>query len=99
MQRPDLLAAGGDKLSRIERMQISFIRRTFDPGTTNRVIRWCQRSIGSTWIHHFTKHLRHVHGLERLPDLDLSESFADCNTASCSRFVRASSTTSRRVSS
>jgi len=75
MQRPDLLAAGGDKLSRIERMQISFIRRTFDPGTTNRVIRWCQRSIGSTWIHHFTKHLRHVHGLERLPDLDLSESF------------------------
>lgn len=75
MTRPDLLREAGDRLSRTERVQIRFVRGTFAPGRAERAIRWCQHHIGSTWIHHFTKHLRHVHGLERLPALDPVQSF------------------------
>jgi len=75
MERPDLLGAAAGRLSRLEHAQVAFVRRTFERGRTDNVIRWCQRTIGSTWIHHFTKHLRHVHGLERLPELDPAQSF------------------------
>jgi 1-acyl-sn-glycerol-3-phosphate acyltransferase len=75
MQRPDLLQAGAEKLGRLERAQISFVRGTFGNERVERTIRWCQHHIGSAWIHHFTKHLRHVHGLERLPPLDTGQSF------------------------
>jgi 1-acyl-sn-glycerol-3-phosphate acyltransferase len=73
--RPDLIAAGRGKLRPMERAIIRFVRRTFEPGLVDRAIRGCQRAIGSTWIHHFTKHLRHVHGLERLPPLAADQSF------------------------
>lgn len=73
--RPDLIARGGRKLSFIERAIIRFVRWTFEPGLIDRVIRRLQRAIGSTWIHHFTKHLREVHGLERLPALRADQSF------------------------
>lgn len=75
MARPDLLRVAGERLSRTERTQIRFVRATFEPGRAERAIRWCQHNVGSTWIHHFTKHLRHVHGLERLPPLDVRQSF------------------------
>ena len=51
------------------------MRRTFEPGRVDAVVRYLQRIVGSTWIHHFTKHLRHVYGLERLPRLDRNQSF------------------------
>jgi 1-acyl-sn-glycerol-3-phosphate acyltransferase len=73
--RPDLIAAGRSKLRPMERAIIRFVRRTFEPGLLDRAIRRCQRAIGSTWIHHFTKHLRHVHGLDRLPQLPAHQSF------------------------
>ncbi len=73
--RPDLIARGERKLSFIERSVIRFVRWTFEPGLIDRVIRRLQRAIGSTWIHHFTKHLREVHGLERLPALRPEQSF------------------------
>jgi 1-acyl-sn-glycerol-3-phosphate acyltransferase len=75
MERPDLIQRAGARLRPIERFQIRFVQRTFEPGRVDRAVRWCQRALGSTWIHHFTKHLRHVHGLERLPPLDVNESF------------------------
>jgi 1-acyl-sn-glycerol-3-phosphate acyltransferase len=75
MDRPDLVKEGEGKLGRVESLQIRFIRRTFEPGRIDETVRWCQRNIGSTWIHHFTKHLRHVHGLERLPVLELDQSY------------------------
>jgi 1-acyl-sn-glycerol-3-phosphate acyltransferase len=59
----------------MERFVIRFVRRTFEPGLVDGLIRFLQHHIGSTWIHHFTKHLRTVHGLERLPRLDPRESF------------------------
>lgn len=74
-ERPDLLGAGKGRLSRIERFVIGFVQRTFEPGVVDRVIRTLQRAVGSTWIHHFTKHLRHVHGLERLPAFDPGQSY------------------------
>ena len=73
--RPDLLDAGRARLSFIERFTLRFVRRTFEPGRLDRAIRWLQRVIGSTWIHHFTKHLRHVYGLERLPRLERAQSY------------------------
>ena len=72
--RPDLLAAAGDRLSKVERWQIDFIRRSFDPGPLDAALRWCQRHIGSSWIHHCTKNVRHVYGLERIPALAPNES-------------------------
>ncbi len=73
--RPDLLKAGRDKLSAMERAQIRWIGRTFEPGPRDRIIRACQRTVGSTWIHHFTKHLRFVHNLERVPDFAPDQSY------------------------
>ena len=73
--RPDLLAAGEQRLGFMERHIIAFVRRTFEPGRTDRVIRFLQHWIGSTWIHHFTKNLRYVFGLERLPRLDPRQSY------------------------
>ena len=73
--RPDLLQAGEERLTPLERFTIRFVRATFEPGRVDRAIRFFQRVIGSTWIHHFTKHLRHVYGLDRLPPLAEDQSY------------------------
>jgi 1-acyl-sn-glycerol-3-phosphate acyltransferase len=74
-ERPDLIRAGRERLGAIEKLQIALIRRSFEPGSVDRALRICQRHVGSTWIHHFTKHLRHVYGIERLPELSPDQSF------------------------
>lgn len=74
-KRPDLLQTAGNRLSRVERAQIRLVRSTFRHGLVDRVIRTCQRAIGSTWIHHCTKHLRHTYGLERIGNLDPGKSY------------------------
>ncbi|HTQ04801.1 MAG TPA: lysophospholipid acyltransferase family protein [Polyangiaceae bacterium] len=73
--RPDLLAAGAGRLGFWERHIIAFVRRTFEVGRVDRVIRVLQHWVGSTWIHHFTKNLRFVFGLERLPRLARDRSY------------------------
>jgi 1-acyl-sn-glycerol-3-phosphate acyltransferase len=74
-ERPDLLASGKGRLTRIERFVIGFVQKSFEPGRFDRFIRFLQRSVGSTWIHHFTKHLRHMHGVDRLPAFDPKQSY------------------------
>jgi len=74
-ERPDLIAVGAGRLNLVERAQIRFVRRTFEPGAVDHAIRWLQRHVGASWIHHCTKHLREVHGAERLPALDPRQSF------------------------
>jgi 1-acyl-sn-glycerol-3-phosphate acyltransferase len=73
--RPDLAEAGAERLSRWERFIIRFVRGSFRRGFVDQLIRWLQRSVGSTWIHHSTKHLRHMHGVERLPTLHMGQSY------------------------
>jgi len=73
--RPDLLTSGQGRLAPLERFQIAFIRRSYEPGLLDGTLRLCQRHIGAAWIHHFTKHLRHVHGFERLPDFSTAQSY------------------------
>lgn len=73
-ERSDLAKLGRERLTPLERLQIRWIRRTLEPGWLDRLLRFCQRTVGQAWIHHCTKHLRHVHGLERLPALDGPES-------------------------
>ena len=73
--RPDLVQAGEKRLGWLERTIIGFVRRTFDPGLLSRAVHYGQRTVGCGWIHHCTKHLRHVHGLDRLPELDPKQSF------------------------
>jgi 1-acyl-sn-glycerol-3-phosphate acyltransferase len=73
--RPDLLAAGRGRLGLTERLIVGLVRRTFEPGRLDRLIRFLQRWVGSTWIHHFTKNLRFVFGLERLPRLERQQSY------------------------
>ena len=64
----------GAKLSFWERISIRLVRRSFVPGLFDRFLRFMQRRFGQAWIHHGTKHLRHVRGLERLVDLEAPES-------------------------
>jgi len=75
LTRPDLLGTGGERLSLIERASIRFVRSTFRRGPVDALIRTLQHGIGSSWIHHCTKHLRHVHGLSRLPVLEMGQSY------------------------
>ena len=46
------------------------VRRSFEPGIFNTTLRFLQRTIGQSWIHYGTRHLRHVVGRSRLPDLN-----------------------------
>ncbi len=73
--RPDLVAVGSSSLKGIEKAQIRLIRRSFEPGHVDQTLRWCQRTIGARWIDACTKNLRHLHGLDRLPELDPEKSF------------------------
>jgi 1-acyl-sn-glycerol-3-phosphate acyltransferase len=73
--RPDLVALGATTLKPIEKAQIRFIRRSFEPGNVDETLRWCQRTIGARWIDLCTKNLRHLYGLERLPPLDPKKSY------------------------
>lgn len=62
-------------LTDVEKRQISFVRKSFDPGPLDRAVRLAQRYIGSNWIEHCTRNIRHVHGLERLPTWDANKSY------------------------
>jgi len=75
LPRPDLVAVGEESLRPIEKLQIRVIRRSFEPGTVDSTLRWCQRNIGARWIDICTRNLRHVYGLERLPKLDPNKSY------------------------
>ena len=75
LARPDLVKSGHKRLSWLERSLIAVVRRSFEPGLFSRAVQFGQRTVGSGWIHHATKHLRHVHGYERLPALDPSQSY------------------------
>lgn len=73
--RPDLVETGKERLSFWERAIIRFVRGTFRRGLVDSVIRGLQHGIGSSWIHHCTKHLRHMHGIENLPVLEMRQSY------------------------
>jgi 1-acyl-sn-glycerol-3-phosphate acyltransferase len=75
LARPDLVESGRKRLSFLERALIGFVRRTFEPGLLSRAVTYCQRTVGCGWIHWCTKHLRHVHGYERLPALAPEQSY------------------------
>jgi 1-acyl-sn-glycerol-3-phosphate acyltransferase len=66
----DLLELGHGSLSRLERAQIRMIRASLEPGPLDRSIRALQRTLGQWWIRASMAHLRHVHGLERVPAWD-----------------------------
>jgi len=70
----DLLEMGDSSLTRLERGQIRFIRRSLEPGVVNATLRLLQRSVGQWWIRAVTASLRHVHGLDRLPAWSPNES-------------------------
>lgn len=68
-RRPNTFLEARDKLTRTERFNIAFIRRTFTSPFLDRLMAWCQRAPGAFWVHHCTKHIRHELGLERLPSM------------------------------
>ena len=75
LERPDLAESGRARLSLSERAIIRFVRGTFQRGLVDGAIRKLQQHVGSPWIHHCTKNLRHMHGLERLPVLEQRQSY------------------------
>jgi 1-acyl-sn-glycerol-3-phosphate acyltransferase len=74
-KKTDLIDAGKDMLTPVERFHIRVARRTIEPGAIDRAMRFCQRTIGARWINASLTNLRHVIGRERLPRLDADESF------------------------
>jgi 1-acyl-sn-glycerol-3-phosphate acyltransferase len=75
VERPDLLGLGRERLSLVERAILRFVRWTFGRGIVDGLIRLLQRHLGSLWIHHCTKNLRHMYGLERLPVFERRQSY------------------------
>lgn len=75
MRQHDLISAGKDKLSAMERWQIRTIRRSLQHGRVDQALRWCQRNIGARWIHWATGNLSTLHHLERIPTFGPQESF------------------------
>lgn len=67
--RPDLVEEGKKRLSFVELLSIRLIRASFEPGPVNAMLRFFQRTVGQWWILYFTRNLRQVAGLHRLPDL------------------------------
>jgi 1-acyl-sn-glycerol-3-phosphate acyltransferase len=63
----DLLDFGPEELTAVERWQIRAVRGTFESPRLDRFIRFFQRNFSANWVHHATKNLTHVHGVERLP--------------------------------
>jgi 1-acyl-sn-glycerol-3-phosphate acyltransferase len=71
-QPRDLLA---QNLSFWARTHIKIIRASMASRPIDALLRLGQRTIGATWIEECTKHIRHVHGAERLPYFDLDRSY------------------------
>jgi 1-acyl-sn-glycerol-3-phosphate acyltransferase len=63
------------KLTVVERLHYELVKKSFDDGPFDDAVRWCQRNIGALWINFFTRNLRQVVGLERLPNFDEDASF------------------------
>jgi 1-acyl-sn-glycerol-3-phosphate acyltransferase len=71
--RPDLL--NEPRLRKLERLNIALVRRTLSLPVLNRVMAWCQRVPGATWVDLCTRKIRHEYGLERLPPNESLRSF------------------------
>ncbi|MBL8613239.1 MAG: 1-acyl-sn-glycerol-3-phosphate acyltransferase [Myxococcales bacterium] len=70
----DILELGREQLTPVERFQIRFIRKSFEPGLLDRTLRTMQRAVGANWMELGVKNLREVRGEERLPPLDGEQS-------------------------
>jgi len=68
----DLLSSD---LSAVARAHIKIVRASMGDGAFDRLMRLGQRTVGATWIEECTKHIRHVHGAERLPWFDPNKSY------------------------
>jgi 1-acyl-sn-glycerol-3-phosphate acyltransferase len=71
----ELLRAAQGKVGRLEYLQMRAIRRTLQPGTLDDALRWCQRTIGQSWITLATGNLHRIHYIERLEPLAPHRSF------------------------
>lgn len=70
----DILDVGKNTLSPLERAQIRFVRKTFEPGRLSDTMVTLQRVLGSQWIEQCIKNVREFHGLDRVPKLAKSDS-------------------------
>jgi 1-acyl-sn-glycerol-3-phosphate acyltransferase len=64
-----------DDLTALERALIGAVRQTYDRRPLDQAVRLGQRYVGATWINYFTRNIRHIHGLDRLPPLDPLKSY------------------------
>jgi 1-acyl-sn-glycerol-3-phosphate acyltransferase len=65
----------GPELPPVGRAHVRIVRASMGGGLFDRVLRFGQRTAGATWIEECTKHIRHVHGLSRLPWFDPKKSY------------------------
>jgi 1-acyl-sn-glycerol-3-phosphate acyltransferase len=67
-EAPQLFTEAKDRLSKLEQLNIAAVRGTLTSRALDAMMGLGQRTLGAGWVHHCTKNLREVHGLERLPD-------------------------------
>jgi 1-acyl-sn-glycerol-3-phosphate acyltransferase len=72
--RPDTFEEARDRLSRLERFSIYFVKKTFEVPLLNRLFLWFARVPGRLWVDKCTQHIRSVYGLERVGDLSAKRS-------------------------
>ncbi len=62
-------------LSPVARAHIRLVRRSLQPGLLDGALRLGQRTFGCNWIEVCTRNIRHVHGRERIGELDPAQSY------------------------
>lgn len=62
-------------MSPVERLQLSLVKKSFEPGRFASAVTWCQRHLGARWVHFVLSNLHQTHHAERLPDFASGESF------------------------
>ena len=72
---PLILTKGKGRLSRIETFNTQMIYRTFASKSLDALCRLGLVHIGARWVDICTRNLRHVHGLDRLPQMNEMKSF------------------------
>jgi 1-acyl-sn-glycerol-3-phosphate acyltransferase len=67
--RPDTFEEVKDRLSRLERFSIFFVKKTFEVSLLNKFFLWLSSHPGRFWVDKCTSNIRSVYGLERAGDL------------------------------
>ncbi len=74
MRDPDK-ALYAPELPPIAHTHLRIVQKSLEPGWWDQALRWGQRTVGCNWIEICTRHIRDVHGRERIGELRQDKSY------------------------